>query len=182
MRQVISALGIILAVGIVTYLVVGVRTVPLAPIDTYEYVSETYGIAFDYPEGYVLEQGERGTGERRHYAITLIKETDLPPAANGEGPTAITIDIYQNDIENLSLNEWLTGTNQSNFKLGDGTYASTTVDGASAVAYRWSGLYEGETTALIHKDNVVALSVTFLTPEDAIIDVYRDILDSIGLK
>lgn len=152
------------------------------PIEKVTYHNSVYGISFSYPKGYVLSEGERGNAERAHYAIVLIAETDAAPPVNGEGPTAITIDIYQNNLDKQSLLGWLKGTAVSNFKLGDGTYVTTTVQGKEAVAYRWSGLYEGETTAFLHKENVIAASVTWLTPEDKIVANYRELISSVRLS
>lgn len=145
------------------------------------YENATYGIAFDYPLGYVLDEGERGDGHRGHYGIVLIREEDSAPRINGEGPTAVSIDLYQNNLDNQTLLGWLTGSNASNFKLSGGTYASSTVDGKEAVTYRWSGLYEGETTAFLHNGRIVAVSVTWLTPEDVNIATHKALLASLRL-
>ncbi len=146
-----------------------------------EYRNDAYGVSFSYPEGYVLQEGEHGSAHRAHYAVTLIREEDSAPRENSEGPTAISVDIYQNNLDQQQLVSWLKGTNDSNFKLSDGTYASTTVDGVEAVQYRWSGLYEGETTAFRHNGNIIAVSVTYITPQDANIATYRDVLRSFTL-
>lgn len=146
------------------------------------YQNTLYGIAFDYPLGYVLEEGERGDGHRTHYSIVLVRKEDSAPRVDSEGPTAITIDLYQNNLDNQTLPGWLTGNNRSNFKLSDGTYASTSVDGREAIAYRWSGLYEGKTTAFLHREQIVAATVTFITPEDENIGTYRSVLASFRLS
>lgn len=146
------------------------------------YDNAAYGIAFDYPTGYVLDAKERGDGHRGHYGIVLIREEDSAPRVDSEGPTAISIDLYQNDLDGQTLVGWLKGSSFSNFKLSDGTYASTTVGGKEAVTYHWSGLYEGETTAFLHGKSVVAVSVTFITPEDVNIDTYKKLLASLKLS
>jgi len=146
------------------------------------YMNDIYGIAFHYGEGYVLEEGERGDARQGHYAIVLTRTEDASPRENGEGPPTISIDIYQNNGGEQALFEWLRGSNTSNFNLSDGTYVSTEISGVEAVSYRWSGLYEGETTAFLHKGNVVAVTVTALTPEDANRTVYRQILNSFQLN
>lgn len=146
------------------------------------YANGTYRISFQYPANYLLTEREVGNGERGHYTITLIQEADATLPENGEGSTTITIDVYQNDADNLTLLEWLNSSNDSNFKLGNGTYASTTVDGNEAVSYHWSGLYEGETTAFLHNGNIVAVSVTYLTREDQIRADYYALLASLNLE
>ena len=149
---------------------------------TAHYENTLYGIAFDYPTGYILEEGERGDGHRAHYNIVLIRKEDSAPRENSEGPTAITFDLYQNDLDKQTLVGWLRGNNTSNYKLSNGTYASTSVDGREAILYRWSGLYEGETTAFLHKERIVAVAVTFITPEDENIGTYRSVLSSLRLS
>lgn len=157
-----------------------------APLPSQEnghrYVNDTYGIAFHYPSGYVLEEGEKGDRAERHYAIVLTRQEDASPRENGEGPPTISIDIYQDHPDHQTLSEWLKDNNTSNFKLSDGTYVFTEINGTEAASYRWSGLYEGETTALLHKGNVVAFTVTYLTPEDAHLNVYRELQSSVELK
>jgi hypothetical protein len=143
------------------------------------YQNDRYGFAFSYPKGYVLTEREVGNGERGHYAITLVREEDSIPVENGEGPTAITVDVYQNNLDNLTLLQWLTGTNQSNFKLSDGTYDTAEVDGVGAVAYSWSGLYEGKTVAVRHKDSIIAFSGTYLAPSDKIIGDFDLVVRSV---
>lgn len=150
--------------------------------DLRTYQSEVYGFSFSYPNAYTLSEQEVGTGERNHYSVVLTRTRDLPPPENGEGPPTITVDVYQNNIDRLSLLDWLTGTNFSNFKLSNGTYASTSVSGVEAVRYRWSGLYEGHTVAFNHRDSIIAVSGTYLTPSDAIVKDFESVLFSIRLS
>ncbi len=147
-----------------------------------QYENATQGVAFDYPTGYVLDEKERGDARRAHYAIVLIRSEDSEPRVNSEGPTSVNIDLYQNNQGKQTLVGWLTGSNNSNVKLSDGTYTATTVDGREAIVYRWSGLYEGETTLFLHDDTVVAVTVTFITPEDENIATYKAILSSLRLS
>lgn len=144
--------------------------------DVPDYTSEAYGISFSYPEGYLISEGLAGSD---HYSIRLVREEDAIPPENGEGPTGVTIDLYTNNT--LSLSEWVTTSNRSNFTLGDKSSTATTVDGAPAVSYRWSGLYEGETTAFLHKENVVAVSVMRISPEEHT-EAYEEVLSSLSLK
>lgn len=144
--------------------------------ETPDYTSEAYGFSFSYPEGYLITEGVAGSD---HYAIRLVKEEDAIPPENGEGPTSITIDIYTNNT--LSLSEWVTTSNLSNFSLGDKISTPTNVSGVSAVSYRWSGLYEGETTAFLHKENVVAVSVMRINPEEHT-ETYKEVLSSLTLR
>jgi hypothetical protein len=145
------------------------------------YRSATYGIAFTYPEGYVLAESEAGNAERAHHSISITKATNVPAPTAGEGPVSVTIDIYQNDLDRLSLIAWITNTSESNFKLGPGVMASTTVAGVEAASYTWSGLYEGESTVFLHGTNVVSVSGTHMDATDEMRDVYRSVLASVSI-
>mgnify|MGYP003394339946 CR=1 FL=1 len=139
------------------------------------YRSETTGISFRYPSAYFLEEKDLSSGKHTRYAIILTEDTEenrqvregtAPPR---EGPTAITIDIFQNNLDNYTTENWIRGTNDSNFKLSpDGTLTSVIVGDESGLYYRWSGLYEGETVAVARPRFVYALSATYLNPEDQI--------------
>lgn len=134
------------------------------------YANGTYGISFAYPASYVVVEGERGTASRPHYAIVLTHEDDVEPPLGGEGPTTITVDIFPS--AGKTLDQWIATTPESNVTLGSGKLTDTSVNGLAAKTYRWSGLYEGESTVFMHKGNIVMLSVTYLAPEDAIVADY----------
>ena len=147
------------------------------------YSNEEYGISFQYLSNYFLEEKEVGDRHRKHYQIIITEDTEEnrrlregEETTPREGPTAMTIDIYQNNIDKLPLYKWLTETNQSNFKLSDGSYMSITLASKEAVSYSWNGLYQGDTVALEHSDNIIALSVTYLNLEDKIRAVFKNVV------
>ncbi|HEX2792614.1 MAG TPA: hypothetical protein VHO23_02770 [Candidatus Paceibacterota bacterium] len=156
------------------------ETQPLLPALA-RYENPAYGIAFSYPETYVLSEAERGNGARGHYAITLTAKADGPAPENGEGPTAITVDIYQNNLDRYSLIEWVSGTDIANYKLSDGSFKERTIGGERALTDEWSGLYEGKTTTFLHEASAVAVTATYLTPRDPILDDYERVLASFEL-
>lgn len=146
------------------------------------YSNAAYGISFSYPEGYVLtETDAAGSAQRAHHVITLMRSGDLPPPEAGEGPPSITIDIYQNDRDALSAEAWIRNDSRSNFKLGDGRLASTTISGIPALSYRWSGLYEGTTIALAQPRWIYALSVTYLEMGADIVQDFVAVRDSVRI-
>lgn len=131
--------------------------------NTKTYSSAEYDISFTYPSSYVLsEQDAPGSAQRAHHTITLIRAEDLPAPEGGEGPPAITIDIFQNTLDSQSAREWITNTSNSNYKLGDGTISSTTIGSRDALSYRWSGLYEGTSVVTATDDWVYMFSVTYM--------------------
>ena len=148
-----------------------------------EYASGDLGIAFEYPSTYTIGEHDLGNGERAHRDIVLIAKKDLPSPQNGEGPPAITIEVFQNNIENYTADSVIRSTNFTNYKLSsDGIIASTTVGGRDGLEFRWSGLYEGRTVVVTGPNWVYAFSVTFLTPDDAIIDDFERILTAVRFK
>lgn len=140
------------------------------------YANGTYGMSFPYKAEYLLSEGERGTLQSPHYAIVLTHEKDADLPLGGEGPTTISIDIYPNAPNPKSLEAWLVTQSESNFALSPGELVETMVSGEPALMYRWSGLYEGETTAVLHDGNVVLISVTYLSPDDQIVSDYQSLL------
>lgn len=141
------------------------------------YSVDAFKFSFAYPETYHLEEYDRGNDERRHVAVVLT-DKDVLPAPDSEGPTAITVDVYQNDLDNLTLEQWVTSTNDSNWKMATAPYERVAVGGKDAIAYRWSGLYEAETTVFEHAGNIIAITVTFIAPEDKIRSDYARVLST----
>ena len=182
MKMIPSALVFLIILGVGVYVFMSAPWQrPVPPPSTYS--SSVYGISFSYPDAYALEEREAGNGERYRYVITLIDKGALANVPqDGEGPPAISIDIFQNNLDKQKVEEWIRGNSYSNFKLPpDGALASTTVAGRDAYAYRWDGLYRGESVVFAHKDNIIMASVTYLSPEDAIHSDFLQILASLAL-
>lgn len=147
------------------------------------YTSARYGLSFSYPDTYQLTEFDApGSALREHHVITLIPKKDLPVPQGGEGPPAITIDIYQNNLDKHTTEGWIRGTSESNFKLSsEGRLASTSLDGQAALSYRWSGLYEGTTVAIAQPNWVYAFTVTYLAPGDDIVQDFVNVRNSVRL-
>lgn len=176
-------LGIVIVLSLIAagtiFLSAGAFT-PVTPEPRFQtYANDALGIAFAYPQGYVLSEGEIGSTGERHYVISLIRQEDAVPVEGGEGPTSVILDFYQNDA-GKTLDDWL-ASDASNLRLGDGATAAVTVDGISATQFHWSGLYEGETTAFLHGNNIIAVSVAYFSLTDEIYSTYRAILSSLSL-
>lgn len=158
----------------------GTKEVPIVEETTQVYTSTSYGFSFTYPNTYVLEERELGSGERFHHNITLIdREAGANIPQNGEGPPSITIDVIQNDIDGLSVTEWVNNDSRSNFKLSpDSVLASTTVADREAVRYTWDGLYRGESVVFEHNGSIIMVSVSLFEPADTIRSNFAEILSS----
>ncbi len=153
------------------------------------YRSVTYGISFEYPNSYELQEREVGNAERAHYSIVLIdKEALANIPQNGEGPPTINVDIFQNNLDKTPIETWIRGTNYSNFKLSpDGVLASTTIAGKPAFSYVVDGLYRSDAIVFAHpgragKNNIIMLSVGSLTPKDRIRKDFENVVASITLN
>ena len=148
------------------------------------YENTDYGVSLTYPDSYVLEERELGTGERWHHNITIMdREAAANILQNGEGPPSITIDIVQNDLDGLSVSDWINNDSRSNFKLLlDGTHTSAIVAGKEATRYAWDGLYRGESVVFEHKGNIIMASVSSFEPTDKIYADFGGILSSFQLK
>jgi len=186
-KIIIAILGILIVVaGIFAF--TRPKATPIEPepsgmaSSTQVYVNTKYNITFSYPAAYVITEAERGDATRGHYSIVLVRASDSQIPENGEGPTSIIFDIYENKLGKQSLVGWLTDSAVSNYQLSQGTYASTTVAQSEAITYHWSGLYEGDTTAFVSGDTIVAVSVTYTSSEDMNRAVYNDILRSIKFE
>lgn len=147
-----------------------------------QYLSVKYGLSFSYPTSYVLsEMDAPGSGMREHHAITLTRKEDLPLPVDGEGPPMITVDIYQNNLDKQTTEQWIRNTSASNFKLGEGRLASLTVSGLPALSYRWSGLYEGTTIVTAQPNWVYVFTVTYLEMGAPIVQDFVAIRDSVQI-
>lgn len=150
--------------------------------DTATYRSDTYDIAFTYPAHYELSERMVTSALRYHYNVALVERSSEAPPVDSEGPTAITVDIYQNDLDQQSVEDWIRGSSDSNYKLSpDGVLTPTEVAGTPALQYRWDGLYLGESTVFSWNENIIMVSVTYFSAEDQIRTDYETVLDSIEL-
>ncbi len=146
------------------------------------YSNATYDISFTYPDSYTITEADASENEmRKRHAITLIRKTDLPVPQGGEGPTSITIEMYQNNLDKQTTEQWILNSKESNFKLSNGVMATTTIDGLPARSYRWSGLYEGTTIVSAQSNWVYVFSVTYLEMGSDIVQDFVKIKESIRI-
>lgn len=134
--------------------------------------SEDLGLSFEYPNDYFLEVKSTGNAERYRFTIVLTEDTEANrqirdgEVVGGEGPTAITVDVFQNTPESYTPLSWVQDVNHSNFKLSNGQTATTTVSGLPAVSYQWSGLYEADATVTATARWVYSFTATYIASTD----------------
>lgn len=144
------------------------------------YANADYGLSFKYPLRYrLVEFDAPGSEQRAHHVIALTYEDNLPIPENAEGPPMITIDLFQNDLDSQTAEDWIRNTSASNFKLGEMRLSTTTVGGEEALSYRWSGLYEGTSIVVAKPAWIYMFSVTYLEPGADIVQDFVKVRDSV---
>lgn len=183
MNKVLIALVIVIVLGALGYFLLKEPAVTAPVVVTNTYSSEIYKLQFTYPDYYRVDEREVGNAERGHYSLVLVDSRLPEPPEGGEGPTTINVDIYQNNLDQQTTEDWVKNTNDSNYKLSpDGALESFTFAGEAALSYMWDGLYRGETVAVAKGDYIYAFSVTSLTPEDQIRRDFYSILETVNFN
>ena len=160
-----------------------------APVETslVPYVAPGFGLSFAYPETYFPTNTDH-EGERLQSTITLLEDTPFARAlVNGEAPgteapPAITVSIFQNDLDQYTTESFIRDHSASNFKLSDGTLTPVTVGGVEGLSYRATGLYESENIVVALPDFVYMFSVGYHAPTDPIRDDFRTVIDSVSFE
>lgn len=155
------------------------------------YRNEALGISFSYPTSYFMEEKQSRSGERDLYEIILTDDTPENrlvregKAPGREGPPAISVSVYQNNLDKLSVDRWIATSGFSQFKLSpDGQISPVTISGTvAALRYRWSGLYEGQSVVFGGpRDTIVSASVTYLGVTDRIVSDFEEILKTMRVS
>ena len=146
------------------------------------YSNPAYGLSFQYPKKYFLEEKEIGNAIRAHHVLTLtldsienkrIREGKIP---GREIPSYIVIDIYQNSSDRLSAIDWLKKrTDESHFPSG-ATYTETVISGVPAFLYSRAGLRRTESIAFNSGAWLYSVAVVYNDPKDIIRTDYWDVI------
>jgi hypothetical protein len=149
------------------------------PLKTY--YDEKYGIAFNFPDNYAVQEHDSTEGTKHHTIVVGDEAALANPQANGETPPVITIDIYNNPTKQ-SAEKWIKGNDFSNYKLsGNAILASTSVAGIPALAYPWDGLYQSTSIVFPNKGKMYMISVGYISPQDQIYKDFPKVVASIQL-
>ncbi len=142
-------------------------------LNTFE--DKALGLSFEYPQTYFVALRQSSGGERGQYAIVLaedkpeIREMFSNPKPGTEGPPTITVTIFQNNLDNYTLQNFVEGTDFSNFKMSDGRKTEITVGGETAWRYRATGLYENDNVVVVRPEYVYMFTAFFNSPYDQIL-------------
>jgi hypothetical protein len=143
------------------------------------YSSSEYGFSFEIPKDYDLIE-VTAPNDRRH-SIILSRKQDSNVPENGEGPTAITIDVFPN-ATGTSIANWVRANTVSNFNQSTTPLSEREVSGAPAVSYSWDGLYLGRSVAFMHDGSAILVSGTYLETDDKIYADFDEVVNSISLE
>lgn len=150
--------------------------------------SSSEGYTFSYPQSYVVIENpiEKNQGpDFQTESLSLMTRTEYKNLMGSdvprEGPTSISIEVFENS-RNLSAGAWVETSPRSNFNREMGNYKNTTLAGETAVAYAWSGLYEGESVAVSYDKKMYIFSVTWMSQSDVIRSDFRDLLASVDFR
>lgn len=151
------------------------------------YSNSAYGVSFQYPAKYVIEEKKLNDAQGKRTVVTLITKADKDLLAQiqgpVDGPTSITVEIYEGAAKKQYLTTWVKNTKASNFNLSTNKQvASTSIQSVEAVAYSWSGLFGANSVAFAYRDNIVVVSMTYITAQDAIWKDFGSIIQGMKLN
>jgi len=177
-KRFIAAIVIAIAIiGIIIY----ITSAPGGP----SYTNSAYGFSFNYPKGYTLSEMDMNTTSSPIvHVITLTPQTTTPPPKDSEGPPVIEAAVYNYSATaaTTTLVSWLADVSSTNFTLPNTTYATATLTGnIPAVAYHWSGLYEGESVAIANRNHAIIFSGMYVNPTDKIKSDFESIVSSLQI-
>ena len=180
---------LILVLLVVIIALIGVAVFFFRPVEVQKesktYKSDEYGIQFSYPEKYFIAREITNSGERTQHAIVLAEDTSenrtlfSDPNSATEGPPTITIALFQNNLDNYTVGNFVENTNFSNFKLSDGNTAEVIIGGESGLRYRATGLYENENAVIARPKYVYMFTAFFNSPIDPILFDFEEILKTV---
>jgi predicted Zn-dependent protease len=140
--------------------------------------SQEIGLSFTYPKMYnLIERHDTYKGEPVR-TLTLIDASTTVPDMS-EGPTAIS--VIEVPVEaGTDLEAWVRSASISNFQLSaDKVFTQTMVAGEPALAYRHSGLYEFDATAVKHGNKIFIFSASWMNADDRIRTDFKNMLASV---
>lgn len=146
--------------------------------DMQTYQSNEAALGFQYPKNYTVTARSDAYQGAPIHVITLVEASSTVPDMS-EGPTAISV-IELPIVATTSLANWVRDNSISNFYMShDKVFASTTVGGEEALAYRYSGLYESDAVAVAHGGKIYLFAASWIDAHDRIRTDFERILSSV---
>lgn len=150
-----------------------------ASVKTYRTAS---GLSFMYPSTYVAISPEM-LDLRAEEVVNLFDRDDYEDLESSteprEGPPSISLQVFDNP-DNQSAGAWIQDhAGAVNYDDTLGRLQPRRISGEDAVAYRFTGLYEGDAMAFVANGKMYLFMVTWMGPNDRIRDDFEDVLNSI---
>jgi hypothetical protein len=138
------------------------------------YVSEHWGVAFEYPDGFVVDESEidRGTIElwtQEDYA--KIQQNEF---AGSELPANVGVAVRENPV-NLPLRDWV---EQDNWFVNPTDFQAIAIAGREGLMFRGTGLYENQYVVVAEGDRVLVVSFAASTAYEA---AFEQVLETMRL-
>jgi hypothetical protein len=128
-----------------------VNTIPLVPENESRVEETGYGLTYSYPsgiDGYVVTTNQNAPRGDLVFSQSVFDADDYKELTEStvprEAPVSLTIDVYRNPM-NLSVREWITQSEESNYRLSpSGTISSAVFNGTEFLTYQYDGLYRAD--------------------------------------
>lgn len=152
MKQILIICGVIVLAIAGLYLFFGHNTAvaPVVETNQKEVKTETtdYGFTFAYPsgaDGYTLQIPSDGAHGDLVFTESIFDTTEYKQLQEStiprEAPASLTVQVYRNPM-NLPAREWITQTEESNYRLSpNGTISEVSLGSTSFEGYQFDGLY-----------------------------------------
>ncbi len=143
---------------------------------------EVEGIHASYPSR-LYKKRIASSSQNLLTSILLIEDTETnrniiegKSEIPTEGPTSITIDVFNNS-EKLPVGTWYQGV--PTWSVHTSPYKKIILGGKEAVEFEWSGLYEGRTIVITQGETAYVFSVTWIDKDDQLIKDFEALLSSL---
>jgi|GEM_PF-2033668 len=143
------------------------------------------GLTFTYPDTYTAVSPEM-LDLSAEEVVNLFDKDDyrelMESTEPREGPTAITLQVFDNP-ENQAAGEWIMEHAQTvNYNPDLGRLQPREIAREDGVAYRFTGLYEGDAAAFTAGGKLYLFTVTWMGPNDQIREDFEGVLSSISVN
>lgn len=144
-----------------------------------QYISREYGVSFEYPGGYnVEEKNIKQAGTRFYYQVILTDGVmgDKPM----DGPANISMEIFGNTLEKQSAEKFVLNSDYSNFNLSNKKLETKTYGTMGGVQYTHDGLYA--TSAFVTATDKYIFKFSVSIDDKKMVSDYENILKTVRIQ
>ncbi len=189
MKKVASVLFALLVVSAIIYFALDRKV--LVPsggdVDVQQYTSSDYGVSFNYPSNYFLEEKNVESTSGNHQIVVLTEDTEENKdiregnSPGREGPTSIMLSVYTNP-DSKPLDAFIKDSADLSYQFADRKVSTTSISALETYESTWSGLYEGKSYLVSRGQFVYTVSVTWLDPSDKILTDFADMVRTLVIQ